>query len=296
MAHLPPGGPRKVAAPVSEHSFLAAPRAAGIPLSFQRDGFVTPDSIRQTKRLLIGIEGESDTGKTEFSMSSPGPGLGICLDRGIDGALNNDSPPAARHNNWAFKIVQAPLPTQAVQRAYLDYWQEFYKWYKMALENADSRTVLVDGDSDSWELQKLAEFGKLTQIPPIMYTNVNAARRAMYARAWDSGKIVIFTNKVKAEYIDEMDKNGNPVMGNDGKPKRVKSGELERQGFPDQDYLFHIQLRALYNSDEQQWGIRIMKCKNNRSLIGQELWGDECNFAGLVQTVYPDVPLEKWGL
>lgn len=287
-----------------------------LPPSFLKDGFVLPEDARRIvspkgrrlRRLLIGTDGPSDSGKTEFALSAPGPGLVLALDRGIDGVLDNPHPPKARRNDFGVKIVKVPLPTQMVQKDYLQYWQDFYAIYKAATDNVDCRTVVIDGDSDSWELQKLAEFGKVTQVPAIMHTNVNAARRAMYARACDCGKIIIATNKVRAEYIDEVDANtGKPIMGNDGKPKRVKSGESERQGFPDQDYLFMIQLRHMYRpagtriirdkevSVPSQFGIRLLKCKANTELVGTELWGDQCNFQGLVEHVYPQVPLAEWG-
>ena len=95
------------------------------------------------------------------------------------------------------------------------------------------------------------------------------------------------------------------VMGNDGKPRRIKSGELERQGFSDQDYLWQIQIRHLYEPARtntvtgklvpQRWGLQIMKCKANNALIGEKLWGSDCNFPSLVQTVYPHIPLSNWG-
>ncbi len=156
-------------------------------------------------------------------------------------------------------------------------------------------TVGLDGDSDSWELQRLAEFGKLTQVPEHLYSNVNAARRAMIARAFDSGKNYIATNKLKREYED----NKEGVLGTDGKLKQVWTGEYTRQGFRDQNYLWQIQLRHMSKPSyfneivkkqiPTQYGIRILKCKANSELVGTELWGPDCTFAGLVQTVYPKV-------
>lgn len=260
-----------------------------LPQSFAKDGFVGPASIRggKLKRLLIGTDGWSDTGKTEFALSAPGPGIALCLDRGIEGVLDNATPPDTRQPDWAFKIIKVPLPTQMIQRDYLPYWTEFYTNYKAALDNPDCRTVLLDGDSDSWELQRLAEFGKLTQVPPIMYTNVNAARRAMIARAWDSGKIVIATNKLKDGY--------SAVRDAAGKETREKTGNDERQGFADQSYLWQVQLRHLYDKDKHEWGLRILSCKANTQLAGIELWGEDCNFKGLVSLIYPNIDLKEWG-
>lgn len=276
-----------------------------LPASFLRDGFVAGDKLRKRRRMMIGSDGWSDSGKTEFILSAPGPGIVIALDRGYDAMLDNPDPPPWRGKDFAFKSISVPLATQAAQPVYLEYWRAFYAEFKKALENADAVTVGLDGDSDSWELQRLAEFGKLTQIPPIMYTSVNCARRAMIARAWDSGKIIIATNKVKHAYEDEFDVAGKPVMGSDGKPKRTKSGDVERQGFSDQDYLWQIQIRHLFREARvnpitkkevpKTWGLRVMKAKANKEVEGTELWGPDCNFAGLMQLVYPHIGLEEWG-
>jgi hypothetical protein len=270
---------------------------------------------RVLKPLMIGTDGISDSGKSEFALSCPGPGLFICLDRNLDGMLDNPNPPSWRHTNFLYKVVETPVPSVAtqsvnkdVQQDYITYWRNFHEDYKSALADAQALTVVVDGDSDSWELQRLAAFGKLTQIPPMLYTDVNAARRAYYARGWNSGKIVIYTNKVKPTYTTKLNPDGTPALSKSGEEIRVQSGDLERQGFSDQDYLFPLQIRHFIQEAKTviikgktivmpaTFGIRIMKCKVNRDLIGVELTGADCNFASLVQTVYPDVPLEEWGL
>jgi hypothetical protein len=267
-----------------------------LPTSFLRDGFVHPSQIRKQRRVLIGTDGPSNSGKTEFALSAPGPGIVICLDRGFDAMLDNPNPPPTRRDDFAFKVIQAPLPTQATQTDYLAYWKAFYAEYVKALNNPDARTVVLDGDSDSWELQRLAEFGKLTQVPSILYANVNAARRAMIARAYDSGKIIIATNKIRKDYQPKLDAKGVVVVGGDGKPLREWDGKAyERQGFDDQDYLWSIQLRHLYRPEEPRWGVKITKCKPDPSVEGAELWGNECNMPFLLQNVYPNVPLKEWG-
>jgi hypothetical protein len=276
-----------------------------LPASFK--DYQTAADILRTRRLMIGTEGVSDSGKSEFALSAPGPGIALCLDRAIDGVLQNPDPPPTRHPDWVFKIIKVPLATQTNQAGYLEYWKAFYAEYLKALDNKDARSILLDGDSDSWELQRLAELGKLTQVMPIMYTQANAARRAMIARAWDSGKIVIATNKIGRKYEDVFNADGTPQMGNDGKQVREFKGNMKRQGFADQDYLWQIQLRHTYRPPTtvmikgqpkeipKTWGVKITKCKANKELEGTELWGEDCNFQSLVQLVYPQVPLKEWG-
>jgi len=269
-----------------------------LPKSFGRDGFQPLDTFRNTRRLMIGTEGLTNTGKTEFILSAPGPGIVICLDRGIDSTLDNPNPPRARRDDFAVKVIAAPLATQASQEQFGEYWNAFYSVYMQALNNPDALTIGLDGDSDSWELQRLAAFGRLDHVPPFRYGNINSARRAMVARAWDSKKIIIATNKMKEAYETKLNNKGEEIG--------IPTGKMERQGFKDQTYLWHIQIGHLYRPARYskvrkkeispQWGLRILTCKSDTTKEGLELWGDDCNFAGLVQTIYPNVSLKEWGL
>lgn len=285
-----------------------------LPASFAKDGFVSSADARKRRwmpglkrpGILIGTEGETNTGKSEFIFSCPGPGLVLAVDRGTDAIMDNPTPPPARRSDFAICEIKTSMPTQAAD--HVAHWKEFYAKYLAALANPDARTVGIDGDSDTWELQRLAEFdGKFTQVPSILYVKVNAARRVMIARAFDSGKVIVATNKIKDEYVTKRDANGNPEL-KDGKEVRVKSGQQIRQGFDDDNYLWHIQIKHLVREPRQvkvgakiidkpmEWGIRILKAKANPQMQGMELWGGDCNFAGLVQTVYPNIEMREWGL
>lgn len=287
-----------------------------IPRSFINDGFMPLNQVRQPgkrRRLMIGSDGLTNTGKSEFMFSAPGPGIGIIIDRGLDPMLDNPNPPAARRpDDWAIKMIQIPLASQVNQKEAIAAWKDFYDWLMKACKNPDCVSIGYDGDSDSWELQRLAEFGRIAKVPSHLYDSVNFARRAMIARLADSGKTVIATNKLKEEYVEEFTDDGQPVKDSQGNTKRRKSGEYVRQGFSDHNYLWHIQIRHLYRAPQEtviqlgpmkgqirksapQWGIRITKCKANTIHEGTELWGDKCNFKGLVQLVYPHVPLVEWG-
>lgn len=282
-----------------------------LPKSFATDGFITARQAvtggRKYRRLLIGTEGLANTGKTEFILSCPGPGIAICLDRNFDATFDNPNPPPSRRDDFAFKVVTAPGPTQAQQNEYVAHYTEFRDALYRAIANVDARTVAIDGDSDAWELERLAAHGKLTGVfPQTRYTDVYARHRATIRKLWDSGKIIVATNKMKAEYRTLRDKDGNIVLDEKGEEKREKTGDFERQGFPDHLYLWHIQLRHLYKPAgvhrltkkpyPQSWGIRILECKANTELQGAELWGADCCFRGLVELAYPQVPLAEWGL
>lgn len=282
-----------------------------LPASFLKDGFQTIDNSRKRRFLpglkrpgiMITTEGPTNTGKTEFMMSCPDPGIIIAVDKGHDAMLDNPNPPPTRRKDFAFDEVEV---SQAAQKEdHVKSWNNFRERLMVAIKNPDAITVGIDGDSDTWETQRLAEFGKLTQVPSIMYVNANASRRALISRLFFSGKIIVATNKVKAEYVAKRDEEGNVVL-KDGKEIREKSGRMAKQGFEDDDYLWHIALEHFVNPARfnaitkkavpMEWGIRILKCKANPQLKGMELTGADCSFAGLVSLAYPNVALSEWGL
>lgn len=294
-----------------------------LPNSFQQSGFVHPSNTRQKvklpkggylKPLLIGSDGGSDTGKSEFAFSCPGPIQALCIDRNFSGVFDNPEPPPARAENIGIKVVAVPLEGYATQAEFQTYHNNIKTDFYGMLANTDSLTAVVDGDSDWYEVMTLAMFGKTKQIfPQTRWGDLYVHKRALLARAFDAGKIVVFTNKVQQEYKVVYNEDGSVAMDNDtGQPKKAPTGRMVTQGFKDQDYLYQIWLRHLYEpagvvkvkvkgvdkevEKPQRWGIRITKCKHNMSLIGSELWGDECCFRGLVEFAFPDVPLSRWGL
>lgn len=286
-----------------------------LPASFAKDGFQPASMARKRQKLpngkflkplMIGTEGQTNTGKTEFILSCPGPGLVIALDRGL-GLMDNPNPPRARRDDFAWKVIQVPASTSAKQPEYLQYYEDVRDSFYRALDNQDAVTVAIDGDSDFWELHRLMAFGKLTGIyPATKYTDIYAQRRAITNRAWDKAKIVVATNKVKDEWVDVYKPDGTPELEKDGSAKRRTSGNLIRQGFPDTDYLWEVQIRHLYKPPTlnsitkkmtiMQWGIRIIKCKHNPEMQGSELWGEDCNFRGLVSLIYPEIDPKEWNL
>ncbi len=250
-------------------------------------------------------EGEHDSGKTEFLFSAPTPNQIIAIDRGIDGMGRNPEPPAWRKKQGVYvKVCKVPMePTEANFNAskpemndYLRNFREVKADLYAALDNKQSATVCMDTDSDFFRLQTLAEFGRLSQIMPINRENLNAAKRAQFARCWGANKIVIFTNKLVPMWEGVKNPDGTVKTDEKGKEVRVRSGSMVSAGFDEDNYLWQVRIRHLFNKDKGSWGLRIMRCKHNKMYEGMELWDDDCCFAGLVQAIFPTTPLDYWGM
>lgn len=293
---------------------VVTPPKPSVPQSLLQNGFMMPEQARKRKGskfrgLMIATEGKSDTGKTEFMLSAPGPGGIVACDRGFDAVFDNPNPPVTRRGDFAIYPAAIPKFTDFQNaKEYTPYYVEFYKAVMSIAGNPEARTLGIDADNLSWDLQKLSEWGKLTTFPQVKFAEPKSARMSFYHQLWESGKIIITSNMLQDAWVDVVDDNGLPVKDEKtGEIKRKPSGEYVAKGFPDQEYLWAIRIRHLFKGPlvrkfmgkeihtPKQWGIKIMKCKANPDLVGEELWGENCNFAGLVQLVYPQVPLEEWG-
>lgn len=268
-----------------------------IPKALKDLGFTSKaDMTAKLRRLMVSIAGPASTGKSEFALSAPGLGAVLALDRGLEGCLMNPNPPAARNPNFAFHIIEIPKSGQSNSNEfYKEYWKKFYSTYRAILEIPEIRSVVLDGDADSYELQRLAEWGRVTKVPPIQYEAVNSARRVMYNRAYDSRKIFIATSRVKKVYETVFNPDGTPKKTDNGNDVREWNGQYEREGFRDATYLWQVHLLSKYDEEAKQFGAEIQMCKFDRSLEGLTLWGDDCNFLGLVSTIFPDVDPKEWG-
>jgi hypothetical protein len=299
-----------------------------LPIPARSEPWLTPTQVKARgkiklpsgvflKPLLIGTEGMSDMGKTRWALTAPGNIMALMIDRNYESVF--ESPGLEGTNpNIRIKTFSPPAAgTVALGSGYRPGSETDYTRYYalirdslyVALEDPKATVVLVDGDSDYWDLHILAHFGKNTQIfPQTRYAAPKAEKRAQIAKCRDSGKIIISTNKVADQYRTVYNADGSakkdPITGED---VREKTGEKERQGFKDQDYLWDLQLRHMFMGPREvkgrngttmapaMWGIKILKCKPNMDLVGEELWGDSCTFRGLVDLVFPNVDPRRWG-
>lgn len=286
-------------------------QSKALPASFS--SYVSNAKKPKFRRLMIGTQGGPNTGKSEFIMSAPGPGINVCLDYGYEAMTENPEPPEARQGNiLCVPYFLTPNMGSADVKQYATEWTNFQDFYLRTLNDDESITSGLDGGTELYETLRLAVFERLEQVPQIRYTQVNALMKAFCNLQFKSGKNIIQTHKMKKKYIVKLDVFGKPVMDSTGKSERVDSGEFERQGFDDHEYLWMVQLEHKYQPGTEKtiqsgmlkgkvqktpgkFGFEILRCKINKNLEGTSLWGSDANFQGLVKAMYPNVPLAEWG-
>ena len=152
------------------------------------------------------------------------------------------------------------------------------------------RSLIVDTDTGAWVLQRMAEYGKLSQVPPNMYVTANARKAKMIREAKASNCNVCFVYKVKKVYV----KTAKDKMGSwDGKT-------WERDGFNQSGFLCHVNLRAFKEppenglSVEERFKLEVINCNQEASLDGEILEYPLNNFAALAGEVFPESSPEEW--
>jgi hypothetical protein len=233
-------------------------------------------------RLIVGIEGLEKQGKSHFALTAPGPTAYFSSDVGLEGVISKFAP------NKSVYVMEMEVP-DVKDKAEL-VWNKYLKAYQevLALPLSTIRSVVVDTATELWELLRMKEFGKLTQVMPHHYGPVNAKYRAMIRMAYDSKKNLILLHKMKSKYINDK-----------------RTADYERAGFADTGFLVQVNAQVYRDPpwvDEDgvqnpgDFNLYIRDCRQNPDMAGVTLTGDMCNFPVLASLVLPEVDMGEWGM
>lgn len=230
-------------------------------------GFVDAKDKAFQPRIILSLEGLEKTGKTHFSLTAPGPIALFSTDIGEEGVVSKFK------NVWVMSIDkisddsagQAPAEFNRFKEAYMD-----------IIHGKSVRTIVIDTATEIWEILRMARFGRISNVLPLMYGPVNAEYRALIREAYSCDKNLILIHRMKPIYKE-----------------KTKTDEYERAGFGDTGSL--VQVNALiYRRNNGDFAISIINCRQNPYLIGEELDGPMCNFPFLASMVLPDVDSSWW--
>lgn len=237
-----------------------------------------------TYRMLVGSQGLERTGKTNFWLTAPDPIAGVNMDIGLEGVVEKWS---KKKKIW---VASFNIPPITNQKSYIDYFKRVEAAYHGAVEHKDVRTVVVDTGDELWELMRLAEFGQLNPAADIKraYPPLNQLYRGLIRMAYDSGKNMVVTHKVKELWTSKEVSRGGSVStvdSWDGKSYR-------RAGFGDSDYLIQVNLEH-YRRDGK-FGMRITNSRQSMAVAGYEFEEDECTFQNLGVTIFDGTTMDDW--
>jgi hypothetical protein len=131
--------------------------------------------------------------------------------------------------------------------------------------------VIVDTDTEVYELARLAKFGKLSQVMPQNYTEVNNEYREVLRLAYDSPMNSVFIHKMKPKYINN-----------------ARTADYEPSGFGDMEYNSQINVITYREDGDEgpEFSVFVKDCRSNPNVNGEWLKGPMCNFEFLLGMVH----------
>ena len=150
-----------------------------------------------TRLAFLLIYGETSTGKTTLALSAPGPIALFTANEKIDGIVQ----PFAREKE--VRIFNFGLDAKDPAKSAKSLWPVF----KAAIADAQTwaRTIVIDTDSEAYELVRYAVFGKLLQVKPYHYEKVNTAWKAVLNpfRGLNKTCNLVAVSKIKEVYKND---------------------------------------------------------------------------------------------
>lgn len=230
------------------------------------------DKVVETpRRLIASISGLPKTGKSHVALTALPPILLFNIDIGTEGVVGKFQEGFDGQAPKQIFIYDVRVPAGALQSEYTPMWKELKQRLELSWTLRQG-TVVIDTSSEAYELARLSHFGKLTQVMPHQYTQVNSEWRELMRKAYDSDLSTIFIHKQKPKYINN-----------------VRTNEYELAGFGEMGYLSQINLvshRRDIDGEMPEFSISVTDCRHKSSINGQWFTGPMCTFEFLLGVVH----------
>lgn len=255
---------------------------AGMPANFK----IVDTSVK--KRMVLSIEGDWGTGKTDLALTAPGPIAFFKFDLNSDVTLAKYAD-KKRIYKCEYEVPDPNVPN--AQQLAESIARQFCADYSTVINNPEIRSVVWDTATEIWELIRLAAFGKLTNVMPHHYVQVNNGFRGLIRAAFDSNTNLVMIHRLKDEWVN--------YTSSDGKEKSKRSGRKERAGFSDVGFACQVMVQTFFNQEEEDspFQMKVLKCTQNPQITGQ-VYGQIADmrmnsFPILAMDVFPGTDAEK---
>jgi len=191
--------------------------------------------MEEPYRGIFSISAWDKSGKTHAALTLPGPIAYLDLDLGTEGVVGKFQRGGKKIFLHQFRLMERA--TEKSQAQWMQTWQEFQRMFYGVLSVMDGTggTVIIDTETAMYDTARLAYFGKLSQVPPQLYTNCyeDLSKTIMQVYATDLNLALLrkmhtdFTTKedavkgfreipylvqvnLESKRIDQVDEHGSP--------------------------------------------------------------------------------------
>lgn len=239
-------------------------------------------------RLIMSIEGCEKSGKNHFAFTAPGPLYFHSFDFGDEGVIQKFQKGGEMYRNGLeiykaeYRLnISAGTAIQLAADTARPVWDKFLSNFREGV--GKGRTTVVDTGTEVYEVLRMAEFGKLTQVMPHHYGPVNQAMKDLWRTAYDSDSNLIMLHRMKEEWETKV--VGGKEVGN-------KTGRWEMSGY--KGTYFEAQVCCRAYKEDGEFKMLIFDCRQRPDLEGMVLEGDMLNFPTLAMMIFPDSEEEEW--
>ncbi len=292
-----PGGYSIEPATAEHGPILRPPRV----ISLAEAGFVIPADM-VVPRVSVCTTGGEKLGKTHWALTAPGPIAVISTDTGTRAVVERFT----REYGKPIQLCQLTAATALVEAKRGDAgeaeWLRAEEAIYAVVGDTSIRTLVIDTATEVWELCRLAYFGKLAQVKPHHYAAPNNRFRVLVKYCFETRLDLnaVWIHKHKKEY-KASGKNSDESNW---------TGKYERSGMADVPYLVDVVAEHYKRLERDEdnlshlfFGLRVLDSRlRPEYVVGSELQTevgipgaeDQCNFAALAQTVWPETTPDCW--
>lgn len=234
------------------------------------------------RRLIIRIGGREKQGKTTWTLTAPPPIAYYDLNNRSKHVLDRFVGRGVWHYKYDMLLAREQVEWKAA-------WNKLRKDFDEGVMHPDVRTLVIDTETDMWELRRLAQWGRESSVPD-QYGALNKDIRNMYDAVINSDKNLIVVSEMKKSYKTKI--------------VRTKSGERELSewdgtyefaGWSNAGAKVEVNIEASFDTKEHVFSTTVLNCGVNALLAGHVFEGAESNFPFLASAVFEDTDPGFWG-
>ncbi len=234
------------------------------------------------RRLIVRIGGREKQGKSTWSLTAPVPIAYHDLNNRSEHVLDRFV------GRGVYKYTYDKLlASEQAEWAYQ--WNQFKKDFMEAVGHPEIRTIVIDSETDLWELRRLAEFGRNPAMPE-KYGALNKDIRNIYDTVIGTDKNLVVISEMKKRYIKKIVK----VKGYE-RELGDWDGTYETAGWSNTGAKVEVNLEVCFDPKEKIFSTSVINCGVNAMLAGRVYEGAESNFPFLAAEVFPDTSPDYWG-
>ena len=264
---------------------MAKPSSLGLPAGFS-------STTKPSGTLIVSVRGPVGVGKTYTSLKTiAGPVIYLNGDRDNDLLLGRLRGKFGREiistERYILKFQHDVMRGKGAQvddnASIARKIRDRFKAELISALESQVRYIVIDQSAFVWSLIRIARWGKLTEIPQILYSQANWEMEQIIHQADNTGKVIIWISPSEAVWEDVVEQTPQGP-----KKTRRPTNKTQSIGYKSFDSAMTVIAEMSYDIEENTRTMKIIKGVQN---MGKVLAGKE---VGIPQMLALATGVEDW--